>query len=80
MLTALAQLRRLVCYKNEIEDLTVATPSQLVYVECQNNRLSYAESAYIVESLPTIAPLRSLVYDALEARFPYGTFSVEAEN
>ena len=79
-LTALAQLRRLVCYKNEIEDLTVATPSQLVYVECQNNRLSYAESAYIVESLPTITPLRSSVYDALEARFPYGTFSVEAEN
>lgn len=78
-LTGLPYLRRLVCHSNGLQDLTLATPSQLVYLECQKNRLSYAETSYLTASLPSLPPQRPPVYDALEARFPFGTLSVEAQ-
>lgn len=79
-LTALPNLQRLVCHSNEIDDLTIATPSQLVYIECQRNRLGYAETGYLVESLQTLPPQRPPVFDALEERFPFATFNVQAND
>lgn len=79
-LKAQPDLRRLICHSNGIESLSIATPSQLVYVECQLNRLDYAETGYLVESLPSLPPQRPPTYDALEERFPFATFNVQAND
>lgn len=79
-LTAQPNLRRLVCHSNEIEDLTIATPSQLVYLECHTNQLGYAETGYLVESLQNLPPQPPPIYDALEERFPFATFNVQAND